>query len=51
MPIAVCPVCRREYEYTNAHIDRCPVCCPKVEPELDDYDYDQTNPTDQDGFD
>jgi hypothetical protein len=51
MPTAVCPVCYREYEYTNARTDRCPICVPQDEPEPDDYDYDQTNRTDPDGFD
>jgi hypothetical protein len=39
---AICPVCGKHYTYTNARTDRCPVCCPKPEPEVDDYDYDQS---------
>jgi hypothetical protein len=50
MPTAICPVCHREYEYTNACTDRCPYCVPKDESEPDDYDYDQANPADLDGI-
>ena len=32
-----CDACGREYEFTS-HKDRCPVCCPKPEPEPDAYD-------------
>ena len=34
-----CPVCHRRYEFTHAN-DRCPVCCPKDEPEevFEDYE-------------
>jgi hypothetical protein len=39
---AICPACGRHYTYTNARTDRCPVCCPKPEPEVDDYNYDQS---------
>ena len=40
MPTAICPVCHREYEYTNARTDRCPVCVPKEESEevFEDYE-------------
>jgi hypothetical protein len=34
-----CDACGREYEFTN-HKDRCPVCCPKPEPEPDAYELD-----------
>jgi hypothetical protein len=27
---AICPVCHQEYEFSNYHTDRCPVCCPKA---------------------
>jgi hypothetical protein len=34
-----CHACGRRYEFTN-HKDRCPVCCPKEEPEemFEDYE-------------
>ena len=35
-----CDACGRRYEFTS-HKDRCPVCCPVDEPEIDDYDYNQ----------
>jgi hypothetical protein len=47
MPSSICPVCHREYEYTNARYDRCPYCVPKDKPERDDYDYNQDYPTDE----
>jgi rubrerythrin len=36
-----CDACGMRFEFTS-HKDRCPVCCPKDEPEEDDYDYDQS---------
>jgi predicted amidophosphoribosyltransferase len=34
-----CDACGREYEFANRR-DRCPVCCPKPEPEPDAYEMD-----------
>ena len=34
-----CHACGRRYEITN-HKDRCPVCCPKEEPEEAFEDYE-----------
>ena len=37
----ICDACGMRYTFTH-YKDRCPVCCPKPEHEVDDYDYDQS---------
>jgi hypothetical protein len=38
-PTTTCPVCGMRYAFTN-YKDRCPICCPKDEPEevFEDYE-------------
>ena len=34
-----CDACGTRYAFTS-HKDRCPVCCPKQDDKLDDYELD-----------
>ena len=43
-----CDACGRRYEFTS-HKDRCPVCCPKDEPDNDSEYFDQDE-RDDSGF-
>ena len=40
MPTTNCDACGRRYEFTNVK-DRCPVCCPKDEPDSEPDYFDQ----------